>query len=465
MNRFPADEQGPPVRPSVLIVEDDSSLRAMLATALPDLDVRTAGSLAEARAALEPIPDAVLTDVHLGSENGITLARELRESHPRLPVLVMTAFGDLSLAVEALRAGAYDFLTKPLDLDVLRTALIRASETHRLRREVRDLRRQVRMSRGMGDLVGESAPMQRLFTMLERIAQAPSSVLIRGESGTGKELVARALHDRSARRDKPFVAVNMAALPENLLESELFGHVKGAFTDAHSQRTGLFVQAQGGTLFLDEIGDMPKGVQAKLLRVLQDRRVRPVGSDTDVGIDVRVVAATHKDIDALVESGDFRDDLRYRLDVIPLVLPPLRERGRDVLLLAQRFVQHFAERFGSPARGIATDAARRLIDYSWPGNVRELQNCMERAVVLCTESDIQLSDLPPKVAEARPNSTVLAVADHPSVMLPLEEIERRYILQVLEAVGGKRSEAARVLDVDRKTLYRKLERWKAESIP
>jgi two-component system response regulator HydG len=461
MSMEPTEEKG---AARVLVVEDDAALRSMLATALVEFEVRTAGTLAEAHAALDDVqPDVVLTDVHLGHESGIALAEALRSSHPRLPVVVMTAFGDVALAVQSLRVGAYDFLTKPLDLDVLRTALRRAVETHRLRLEVRALRREMRASRRrpLGPLIGESPPMQALFRMIERIARAPSSVLIRGESGTGKELVARALHDQSPRADRPFVAVNMAALPENLLESELFGHVKGAFTDAHTTRTGLFVQAEGGTLFLDEIGDMPKGVQAKLLRVLQERRVRPVGADADVPIDVRVVAATHKDIDALVESGDFRDDLRYRLDVIPLSLPPLRERGRDVLLLAQHFVTELAARLDSPADGIAPDAARALLDYDWPGNVRELQNCIERAVVLATDADIHLADLPEKVATARPSHTVLAVPDDPALMLPLAEVERRYILQVLEAVGGKRAEAARILEVDRKTLYRKLERWKS----
>ncbi len=453
-------EEAPAPRPTVLVVEDDPALQSLLRKALPYADVRVASDLASARDALQPAPDAVLTDVHLGPESGLELLRQLRKEHPSMPVLVMTAFGDVSVAVEALRAGAYDFLTKPLDLSVLRVALDRALETRRLRREVNALRREVRIHRPLQQLVGDSPAVRRLQELIARVGPTHSSVLIHGESGTGKELVARALHANSPRAERAFTALNCAAIPESLLESELFGHRAGAFTDARNQRKGLFQQTDGGTLFLDEIGDLPLGMQAKLLRVLQERTVRPVGSDADVPIDVRVIAATHRDLESLVAEGRFREDLLFRLDVIAIEVPPLRERGRDILLLAQTFLTKLARQLERPAPTLAPEAARLLLDYPWPGNVRELQNSMERSIVLCEGDQIEVADLPPKLRRGvtLPSPQMPVIPD-PSAMLPLEEVERRYIMQVLELVGGRRAEAARILQVDRKTLYRKLERW------
>jgi len=286
-------------------------------------------------------------------------------------------------------------------------------------------------------------------------------VLVRGESGTGKELVAQALHKRGRRTAGPFVAVNCAAMPETLLESELFGHARGAFTDAKSARTGLFVQADHGTLFLDEIGTMPLGLQPKLLRALQQRTVRPVGSDTEVPFDVRLVAATNADLEAAVEAGTFREDLFFRINVIPIEVPPLRRRGNDVLLLAQRFLEEFASQAQKPVRGLTSAAAEKLLGYSWPGNVRELRNCIERAVALTRFEQLTVEDLPDKVRDAK-RPAVLLAADDPSELVPMEEVERRYILRVLEAAGGNKASAARILGLDRKTLYRKLERWGAE---
>jgi len=458
-------EPSPP-KPTVLVVEDDPALLQLLSKALPQADVRLAGNLDEARAALMPPPDAVLTDVHLGPESGLDLLRHLQQVHPSIPVLVMTAFGDVSVAVQALRAGAYDFLTKPLDLSVLQAALDRALETRRLRREVSALRREVRIHRPVNQLVGESPAIRALHQLVARVGPTSSSVLVQGESGTGKELVARALHDHSPRADQAFTALNCAAIPESLLESELFGHRAGAFTDARTQRRGLFQQTDGGTLFLDEIGDLPLAMQAKLLRVLQERTIRPVGSDTDVSIDVRVVAATHRDLEALVGEGRFREDLLFRLDVINIEVPPLRERGRDILLLAQTFLHRLATQLARSTPTLSPEAARILLEHPWPGNVRELQNSMERAIVLCDGDSIEVGDLPRRLLRAKPSPA----ANHESVqlpdasaLLPLEEVERRYILQVLHAVGGRRAEAARILQVDRKTLYRKLERWSQEA--
>ena len=457
--------QGATDRPTVLVVEDDPALQRLLSQALPDATVRLASDLEGAKAALQPVPDAVLTDVHLGADSGLDLLRHIRTEHPSLPVLVMTAFGDVSVAVEALRGGAYDFLTKPLDLAVLRAALGRALETRRLRREVSALRREVRIHRPVQQLVGESPAIRSLQQLISRVGPTSSSVLIQGESGTGKELVARALHLQSSRAERAFTALNCAAIPESLLESELFGHRAGAFTDARTQRKGLFQQTDGGTLFLDEIGDLPLGMQAKLLRVLQERTVRPVGADADVPIDVRVIAATHRDLETLVAEGRFREDLLFRLDVINIEVPPLRERGRDVLLLAQTFLTRLARQMDRPAPTLSPEAARVLLDHGWPGNVRELQNSMERAIVLCEGEEIHVADLPPKLRRSpSPNlPSGPPKATDPEAMLPLEEVEKRYILQVLHAVGGRRAEAARILQVDRKTLYRKLERWSREA--
>ncbi len=300
--------------------------------------------------------------------------------------------------------------------------------------------------------------MAALYDLIERVAASESTVLVTGESGTGKELVARALHGRSPRRRGPFVALNCAAMPEALLESELFGHARGAFTDAKSARLGLLAQADGGTLFLDEIGEMPIGVQPKLLRAVQERRFRPVGSDAETAFDARILAATNRDLEAAVEEKRFREDLYYRINVIRLDLPPLRSRGTDVLLLAQHFVVAHAARAGKDVTGIAPATAEKLLAYSWPGNVRELSNCVERAVALTRYAELTVDDLPPKVRDHRAANVVVAT-DDPAELVALEEVERRYILRVLEALGGNKTRAAQVLGLDRKTLYRKLDRY------
>jgi two-component system response regulator HydG len=299
-----------------------------------------------------------------------------------------------------------------------------------------------------------------VYELIERMTGSPVTVLVTGESGTGKELVARALHRGGPRRHGPFVAVNCAALPEPLLESELFGHARGAFTDARSARTGLLVGADRGTLLLDEIGEMPQGMQVKLLRALQERLVRPVGAGEEIAFDARIVAATNSDLGAAVEAGTFREDLYYRLNVVQIDLPPLRARGNDVLLLAQHFLERARVRAGKDVRGLSSDAARRLLAYRFPGNVRELQNCMERAVALARYDEIMPEDLPERIVHSRPTPVELPSAEDPADLPPLAEIERRYILGVLEAVGGQRLRAAQILGIDRKTLYRKLETYR-----
>ncbi len=445
----------------VLVVDDEKAMCELLETSLGkrgfEVIWTTTAEEAMERLGAEEY-GVVLTDINMPGTNGIELCARIAAAWPDLPVVVLTSFGTFETAVAAIRAGAYDFITKPVDLETLALALERAVKYRDLRQEVRRLRQAVRETQQFGAIVGASPAMRRLYDLLERVAEADASVLITGESGTGKELVAQALHRQGRRQNGPFVAVNCAAMPESLLESELFGHARGAFTDAKTARAGLFVRASGGTLFLDEIGAMPLGLQPKLLRALQQRTVRPVGADTEVPFDVRLVAATNVDLEAAVESGGFREDLYFRIAVIPVEVPPLRRRGNDVLLLAQRFTEEFSTPANKHVNGFTGPAADRLLAYSWPGNVRELRNCIERAVALTRFEQITVEDLPEKVRHSERAAPLVAPTDA-SDLVPLEEVERRYILRVLDAAGGNKASAARLLGLDRKTLYRKLERW------
>ncbi len=402
--------------------------------------------------------DVVLTDLTMPDLDGIELCSQIAATK-KLPVIVITAFGSLETAVRAIRAGAYDFLTKPLDVELVALSLERAVSHRALHREVERLKLAAGETRRFGELVGSSAAMLGVYELVERAAPSDAAVLLTGESGTGKEVVARTLHERSKRSSGPFVSVNCAALPEALLESELFGHVRGAFTDAHSARAGLFAEARGGSIFLDEIADMPIALQPKLLRALQQRTVRPVGSDREVEVDVRLVTATNRDIAALIAERAFREDLFYRINVIHVEMPPLRTRGADILLLANHFLTKFSQQMTKPLDGFEPAACERLLAYPWPGNVRELSNLVERAVVLAQGSTITVEDLPEKVRSYRASHVVIA-GDDPSELVSLEEVERRYILRVLETVQGNKSKAAHILGLDRKTLYRKLEAYR-----
>jgi two-component system, NtrC family, response regulator HydG len=449
------------VKGRVLVVDDDPSMCDVLVSDLGEhgFEVTARTSAASALEALAPGAfDAVVTDLNMPGMDGLELCRGVAGAQPDVPVIVITAFGSIQTAVAAIRGGAYDFVTKPLDVEALALALDRAVQNKTLRDEVKRLRRAVDESRRFGALLGTSPAMRRVYDLLDRIVDSNATVLVTGETGTGKELVARALHERGRRRTGPFVAVNCAALPEALLESELFGHVRGAFTDAHASRKGLFVQAIGGTLFLDEIGEMPLALQAKLLRALQARKVRPVGSNDEVAFDVRLIAATNRDLDSAVEEERFREDLYFRINVIQVEMPSLRMRGGDILLLAQHFVERYAAQAEKRVVGLAPEAAERLLAYVWPGNVRELENCIERAIALARGETIGPEDLPEKVRAFR-HSHVLVGSDDPAELPRLEEVERRYILRVMEAVGGNKTLAARVLGVGRKTLYRKLEQY------
>ena len=446
----------------VLVVDDDASMCDMLVSDLGELGfaVSARTSAAAALEALAPGEfDAVVTDLNMPGMDGLELCGRIVAAQPEVPVIVITAFGSIETAVAAIRGGAYDFVTKPLEVDALALALGRAIQHRSLRDEVKRLRRAVDEARRFGALLGASPAMRRLYDLLDRIVDSNASVLITGETGTGKELVARALHDRGRRKAGPFVVVNCAALPEPLLESELFGHVRGAFTDAHATRKGLLLQASSGTLFLDEIGELPLALQPKFLRALQTRAVRPVGGNEEVPFDVRLIVATNRDLEAAVEEHRFREDLYFRVNVIPVEVPPLRARGGDVLLLAQHFIERYAAQAGKRVAGIAPECAERLLAYGWPGNVRELENCIERAIALTRQETIGADDLPEKIRDFR-RSHVLVTSDDPSELPPLEEVERRYIVRVVEAVGGSKTIAARVLGLGRKTLYRKLEQYK-----
>jgi len=402
--------------------------------------------------------DVVITDLNMKGTTGLEVCQRIAEDRPDIPVIVLTAFGSFETAVGAIRAGAYDFVTKPVEIEALAIAVRRAAEHRALRGELKRLNEVVANTRGRGDLIGASPAMHQVFGLIDQVSATDATVLITGESGTGKEVVARAIHERSRRKDGPFVALNCAAVPEQLLESELFGHAKGAFTDAKQSRQGLFQQAGGGTLFLDEVGDMALTTQPKLLRALQERKVRPVGGESEISTDVRLITATNRDLEEMVEDKRFREDLYYRINVIHIPLPPLRTRGSDVLLLAHSMLKHYAVALDKKVIGISAAAAERMLAYEWPGNVRELGNCIERAVALAHFEDIQVEDLPEKIRMQPTRRSAMSGSDIPE-MLTLEEIERRHVLRVLEACEGNRTDAAKVLDLDRKTLYRKLLRW------
>jgi two-component system response regulator HydG len=361
----------------------------------------------------------------------------------------------METAVAAIRAGAYDFITKPVQMEELVLTLTRAVQHRQLGEEVKRLRTAVEAIGSQGQMIGDSPPMKEVYALLWRVQDTDATVLITGENGTGKELVAQSVHQHGRQKAGPFVAINCAAVPETMLESELFGHAKGAFTDATTSEAGLFVCANGGTLFLDEIGEMPLSMQVKLLRALQQRTVRAVGGNREVSFDARLVCATSRDLETAVEEGRFREDLYYRINVIRIHLPPLKARGNDVLLIAQHLIERFARQANKLVIGLASPAAERLLSYAWPGNVRELSNCMERAVALTQVDHITVEDLPEKIRTFRSNLFVLPT-DNPAELLSMDEVEKRYLLKVLQAVGGNKTVAAQILHFDRKTLYRKL---------
>jgi len=446
---------------TILVVDDDAdaaesiaeSLRARGFKATPESNP---GSALED--ALDERIEVVLTDLQMRSMDGLELCQRIAATRPDLPVVVVTGHASVDAAVGALRAGAFDFIVKPVDADMLQLVVGRAVQHHRLKSEVHRLRDQVAHTASRtARLLGESPAMEKVLDVVSRIAPTDATVLITGESGTGKELVARAIHEQSARDDGPFIAINCAAVPATLLESELFGHAKGAFTDAKNSRRGLFLEAQGGTLFLDEIGEMPLEMQVKLLRALQERTVRAVGGQTEQAFDARVIAATNRSLEKEVQDKRFREDLYYRINVCSVLVPPLREREGDVPVLAHAFVERFATKHGKAIKGIAAPAMAKLVQYQWPGNVRELENGMERAVAMAQFDQLMLDDLPERVRAFRPSQASSLLPATVAELVSLDTFEQRYILHVLGMVKGNKSKAARILGCDRRTLYRKLE--------
>ncbi len=447
----------------VLIVDDEQETCDLLEMSLVRHGFKVTTSTAATRA-LELVAtqdfDVVLTDLSMPEMSGLDLCERVLGTRPNMPVVVITGQGSLETAIGAIRVGAYDFITKPVDPKLLYLSVSRAIQHRHLQDEVKRLREAVAAEGDSAEsaIVGQSGAMRRVYELITRVGESDASVLIHGETGTGKELIARGIHMRSRRKDGPFVAINCAAVPHSLIESELFGHAKGAFTDAKASRSGLFVQASGGTLFLDEIGELPIDMQPKLLRALQERKVRPVGANQEIPFDSRIVAATNRNLEDEVYEKRFREDLYYRINVVKIDVPPLRERGGDVLHLAQYFLKQFASRNDKSALELSTTAAEKLMAYNWPGNVRELENCMEHAVALARFDQITVEDLPEKVRAYRAERFVVAAND-PTEIVTMDELERRYILRVLSLVGGNKSRAAQVLGFDRRTLYRKLERY------
>lgn len=442
--------------PHILVVDDDREMCELVQVALGQRGYSATWRLTpdEALAELDATEyAALLVDVHMQGKSGLDLCRHALTKRPEMPVIVMTGFGTMTDAVGAIRAGAYDFVTKPASMDALALTLERAIQHRSLTKELRRLRSRAE-NQELPNAFGASRAMQRVSELISRVAESEASVLVTGESGTGKELVARALHERS-RRAGPFLAINCAAVPEALLESELFGYVRGAFTDARADRAGLFVEANGGTLFLDEIGEMPLSMQTKLLRALQERKVRPVGSSREIGFSARIVTATNRDLEAEVAAKRFREDLYYRVNVVRVDVPPLRERGGDSLELAQLFLNRAAKRTSTVSLRIDPPAAQLLLAYDWPGNVRELENCMERAVALARLEVITVADLPTKIRDHR-STELFDVGADPAELPNMGVVEERYIRKVLAAVGGNKTRAAVVLGFDRRTLTRKL---------
>jgi two-component system response regulator HydG len=454
------DESQDRARATILVVEDDAAMRELLVEELGEAGFRVEAA-AGGRSGVERVKqgaiDVVISDLRMPDLDGFDLLRDIKAGEAPPHIIVITAFGSIDTAIKAVKLGAYDYITKPFEIEALVLAIEQALAERGLRREVARLRREVARPYGLENIVGKSASMHEIFGLVTRLAGSTASVLVTGESGTGKELVARAIHYNSPRAKKPFMAVNVAAIPETLIEAELFGYKRGAFTDARTDHAGLFVEADGGTIFLDEIGELPPPLQAKLLRVLQERELRPLGATRNEKVDVRVVAATNRDLEARMRAGQFREDLYYRLNVIHVAIPPLRARPEDVIPLADHFLAAARRRAASgAAKALGPTAAKALLAYPWPGNVRELENVIERAVALCDTEVIGLDDLPPQVKERR-STDMLAAAIARG--LTLAELEREYIERVLAAEGGNKTRAAARLGLDRKTLYRKLEEY------
>jgi DNA-binding NtrC family response regulator len=447
-------------QPNILIVEDEELMRAILRELLETEGYKVfSADSAETALAVFTTEDIALTltDIKMRGMDGLELLDQIKTVDEDALVIIMTAYSSVDSAISALRKGAYDYITKPFVNEDLLQTVKNAVRQRELFRENRVLRRELDKQFSFSEIIGTSESLQSVFRLIEKVSVTNVSILIQGESGTGKELIARAIHLHSPRASQPFIAINCGALPESLLESELFGHTKGAFTDAKTDKKGLFRSAEGGTLFLDEIGEIPLPLQVKLLRALQEHEVTPIGSSVPVKFDARIIAATNRNLEEEVSKGNFRDDLFYRLNVIEIYLPPLRERREDIPLLAKHFVARIAREQNIPEKTITKEAMSALVNYNWQGNIRELQNAVERAFILSGAEEIAVENLPPKIVAHSQNA--FEMRDTEGFRPTLEEIERRYILEVLASVNEDKTEAANILGIDLSTLYRKLKRY------
>ncbi|BCA56645.1 Acetoacetate metabolism regulatory protein AtoC [Nitrospira sp. KM1] len=450
---------------TILVVDDDSVARELLAEALKkegyDVEAFSSGEEAIARGRQGRV-DLVLTDIRMGAVDGLAVLREFKRFSPGTEIVVLTAFGSLEGAIEAIKQGAYDYLAKPFKKEEIKLVVQRSLDHCRLVRENERFREELKEKDDWSPLVGNSPPMMEVFKLVARVSESKSTVLLQGESGTGKELIARAIHSNSPRRDKPFVPVNCGALPDTLLESEMFGYEKGAFTGAVGSKLGLFTAANGGTLFLDEIGELGPAVQVKLLRFMQDHEVRRVGGTGLIKVDVRIIVATNRNLEQLVKEGKFRDDLFYRLNVVRITLPSLVDRSEDIPMLAQHFLYKYANSAARPVHGFLPETMELLSRYRWPGNVRELENAIERAVSLSHGPLLTPEDLPSSIRQT--HNEVGRKSDAPElttteVCLTLEEVEKRHLVRVLKETKGNKVKAAKILGIDRRTLYRMAERF------
>lgn len=454
------------MRPAtILVADDDVVARELLAEALRKegyhVEAFAGGAEVIARGRQGRV-DLVLTDIRMGAVDGLTVLREFKRVSPNTAVVVLTAFGSLEGAIEAIKQGAYDYLAKPFKKEDIKLVVKRALDHCRLLQENARFREELRNKDDWSPLVGSSTAMLEVYKLVARVAESKSTVLLQGESGTGKELIARAIHANGPRRDNPFIPVNCGALPDTLLESEMFGYEKGAFTGAVGTKVGLFESANGGTLFLDEIGELGQALQVKLLRVMQDQEVRRVGSTTSTKVDVRIIAATNRDLEQLVKDGKFRDDLFYRLKVVPITLPSLAERREDIPMLVHYFLQKCAAGTDHAVRGVLPETMTLLTQYRWPGNVRELENAIERAVSLSHGPLLTPEDLPEVIrqaATAEVDARLSQVDQLDEVYLTLEEVEKRHLTRVLKETKGNKVKAAKILGIDRRTLYRMAERF------
>jgi len=447
---------------NILVVDDDKAHLSMLRTILAGwgFDVEGVEDGSEAILCVHEHPyDAVLMDVRMANISGIEALQRIKEHNPAIPVIIMTAYSSVDTAVEAMKLGAYDYLTKPLNFDDLKFTLERALEHMALAEENRTLKQRISAETTLDNIIGTSEAMLRLIDMVKTVSATEATILVTGESGTGKELIARAIHSNSPRRDGPLITVNCAAITDTLLESELFGHEKGAFTGADRKRDGRFMQAHKGSIFLDEIGEIPQHMQAKLLRAIQEREIQRVGSDKAIKVDVRIIAATNRDLLEDVQTGKFREDLFYRLNVVNLRVPPLHERKEDIPLLASHFLEHFAEKNRRTMKGFTPAAMDLLVRYPWPGNVRELENALERAVIIAVGDYITERELPPGIVAHAGGDA--GEGPHAANLggMPLDEVEKEAIIQTLKETGGNKSEAAKILQITRTTLNNKIKKY------